>query len=709
MFRHTLLIALIITALSPWLTALPNHPDHAHITDSLRTALRNARTAADSVHTLCNLYDILPRDASTAIGDTLYHTAMRAGDQSTALDIIRNQANRYMRDEKMLDTLTQWTLQCADGNERRETLTFIRLMTNMRRARYSDSVERSEILQSYIREIEREPSSDLYEHIALTHGICLLLSEEPSGDLLVAYMDSLGKLINKLPANTYSLRNTYNVHAASIFAISHPDKSMEADMKVLKDIARLEKHYKENGRVYRNYHPTFYTIYTRLLSNFAILTPQQVEEYYHKALEQIPADEAIKNTYDKAPMPDIYYAMYHKDYRRALPLLTKVIDEPYVKGRRRQLLRYMMECAEALGYKETLLDVSRQYAEALQKELDDRSSKSYRELQTAYAIYEMKHNLGAIEMQRRESVAAMQRTVIIVSLCALVILVILVIFLFRQYRKNRLLAQNLSHSNKLLVTEGENLRKSTAELIRARDQAQKANNLKSDFIKNMSYEVRVPLQAITEYSHLIADCVAGSSYTTAGTTPNPSAKHLTHFADLLELNSELLSTIINDVLSLSEIESNPLPVQMQVVQLKALCEATISSVRHRVKPGVTLSLAPDTPKADFFTDPTRLQQILNNLLTNAAKFTSSGSITLSYEMDKEYKNMIFSVTDTGIGIPPKNKERIFERFFKLDRDSQGAGLGLTISRLLARNLGGDLWLDTTYTKGARFILSLPKR
>lgn len=708
MSRYTSIIALIVTVLSSWMTASPNGHDQ-HITDSLRAELRSARTATDSLPTLCNLYDILPRDASTALGDTLYHTAMRAGDQSTALDIIRNQANRYMRDAAELDRLSQWALTCSDGNERRETLTFIRLMNNMRRARYSDSVERNEILQSYLEEIERGPNTDLYDHIALTHGICLLLSEEPSGDILVAYMDSLGKLINRLPANAYSIRNTYNVHAASIFAISNPEKSMEADMKVLKDIERLEKHYKENGRVFRNYHPTYYTIYTRLLSNFAILSPQQVEEYYHKALEQIPADSAISSTYHNAPMPDIYYAMYHKDYRRALPLLTQVIDEPYVKGRRRQLLRYIIECAEALGYKETLLDASRQYAEALQKELDERSSKSYRELQTAYAIYEMKHNLGAMEMQRRESVAAMQRIVIIVSLCALIVLIVLVIFLFRQYRKNRQLAHHLSHSNKLLVTEGENLRKSKTELIRARDQAQKANNLKSDFIKNMSYEVKVPLQAITEYSHLIADCVANTSVSSTDSKPNPSAKHLARFADLLELNSELLSTIINDVLRLSEIESNPLPVQPQVVQLKALCEATVASVKHRVGRGVTLSLAPDAEKIDFFTDPMRLQQILNNLLTNAAKFTTSGSIVLSYAMDKDDKNMIFSVTDTGIGINPENKEKIFERFVKLDRDSQGAGLGLTISRLLARHLGGDLWLDTSYKNGARFMLSLPKR
>lgn len=695
--------------LLPAIAMTQNVPD-IHIIDSLRTELSQARTASDSVTILCNLYDVLPRDASTAIGDTLYHTAMRADDQRTALDVIRNQANRRKRDADYLEQLTRWTKECNDGHDRRETLTFIRLMYNLRRTRYSDSVERKHALQKYLEDIEKAPDADLYDHIVLTHGICLLLSEYPSGEILVAYMDSLGKLINKLPPTSYALRNVYNVHAASIFATSHPEKSMEADMKVLKDISKLEKHYHDDGRIYRKYNSTYYTIYTRLLSNFAILTPEQVEDYYQKALAQIPADTAIRNVYNKAPMPDIYHAMYHKDYRRALPLLAKAIDEPYVGARRRLLLRYMMECAEALGYKETLLETSRQYADAMQKEMEERSSKSYRELQTAYAIYEMKHNLGAMEMQRRESVAAMQRIVIIVSAFALVVLVILVIFLFRQYRKNRQLAHNLSHSNKRLVTEGENLRKSKAELIRARDQAQKANNLKSDFIKNMSYEVKVPLQAITEYSHLIADCVANTSVTQPDApASSPSARHLARFADLLELNSELLSTIINDVLRLSEIESNPLPVQPQVVQLKALCDATLTSVRHRIKPGVQLRLDPGAQKIDIFTDPSRLQQILNNMLTNAAKFTDSGSITLSYAMDKDDKNMIISVTDTGIGINPENKEKIFERFVKLDRDSQGVGLGLTISRLLARHLGGDLWLDTSYKSGARFCLSLPKK
>ena len=110
----------------------------------------------------------------------------------------------------------------------------------------------------------------------------------------------------------------------------------------------------------------------------------------------------------------------------------------------------------------------------------------------------------------------------------------------------------------------------------------------------------------------------------------------------------------------------------------------------------------------LFTDPQRVHQILLNLLTNAAKFTPKGSITLAYSVDSEKETVTFSVTDTGIGIKADKKDLIFERFVKLDKETQGAGLGLTISRLLARILGGDVILDTTYTKGARFLLILPK-
>lgn len=691
-------------------TAIAGHTANGnrHVIDSLRTELTSAHTTADSIPILCNLYDALPIGRSTPLGDSIYHIAMRAGDTRTALDIIRDQAGRYMTNDSALKSLTAWALRCPDGNDRKETLTYIRMTSNIRRASYGDSRDREEALKEFIEEIGTNNHTDLYDRIAITHGICMMLYNEPNGKLLTTYLDSLGRLINRLPATAYSLRNAYYAHVATVYATSDPQKSVAADMNTLSDIDNLERYYRNRGRVFRNYHETYYTIYTRLLSNYAVLDSAKVEEYYNKALAELQYDPAIRADYTKTPLPDIYYAMFHKDYRRVLPLITEALESPQSKRQRMTMMRFVIECARQLGYKSTQLKATTDYAEALQSELDERASSSYRELQTAYTMYDMKYRMEQMEIEKSEADASMQRAISIAAISILVVLTILVAFLSVQYRRNRQLTRNLANANERLVSESESLKQSRAELIRARDIAQKANNMKSDFIKNMSCEVRVPLQAINEYSHLIADC-ADYAPDNTDSGQKSSSKHLARFADLIEHNSELLSTIVEDVLRLSEIESESMPIYPKVINVKSLCEATIESIRHRVKPGVELTLDPACQPMDLYTDPTRVQQILNNMLTNAAKFTEHGSITLSYKHDESTGNAVFTVTDTGIGINPDNKERIFERFVKLDHNTQGAGLGLTISRLIARMLGGDLYLDTSHTPGSRFVFSIPKK
>ena len=665
------------------------------IEDSLRAELERAQSPADSLPILGNLYDLLPRSESTRLGKLLYQTACRAQDPVTAFDILRNQANRYMSDDSMLNVLKTRALEWPSSEDREETLTFIRMMDNMRRGKYGDSEDRSDFLASLLEEMSSDHSEDLFKRIEILHGMCMLLSKGTNSELLSVYMDSLGTLVNKLPANAYSIRNAYNVHAASAYTGLDAEKALAADRRLLSDVNRLRRYYQDKGRVFRSYGPTYYTIYSRMLASFEHLTPYEVEDYYAKAKAYIETDPAIKATYERTPTPDIYYALYKHDWRKAASLIQSTVIPP---NRSRIMLRYLMQCADSLGDNELLLDASTRYANVLEEELHERARGLYRELQVAYAVYDMRHHFGRIEKERSEGIAAMQRCIIIISGIALVALIILVILLLGKSRKNRDLAASLAASNEQLRAESESLRLSREESVRARAQAEKANNLKSDFIKNMSYEVKVPLQAITEYSRLIADC--------AGAT---GTKHISRFADMLELNAELLSTIVNDVLRLSEIESSPMPVHPQVVNLQTLCSATVEAMRHRVAHGVDLRLDTSAGRVDLFTDPARVQQILNNLLTNSAKFTSKGSITLGYSEEPDGSAVKFWVCDTGIGINPENREKIFDRFVKLDRDSQGAGLGLTISRLIARRLGGDLILDTTYKgPGSRFVLTFPK-
>lgn len=666
------------------------------VADSLWIELAEATIPGDSLAIMTNLYDVLPRAKSTQLGQQIYGVAQRANDPVTALDILRNQANRYMRSDSMLKVLRQQALEWPESNDREETITFIQMMENIRRGRYGDKSEREIFLTELLSEFGDTDIDNLHHRIALLHGVCMLLSNDSNSELLSVYMDSLGSLVRQLPPAAYSIRNAYNVHAASAYSEIDPEKSIEADKRILRDVERLERYYREKGRIYRSYDATYYTIYSRLLANFAELAPEQVEDYYAKAIQYRDSDPATMKTFERFPAAEIYYALYHKDYAKAASLIGKSEIPPH---RTRSMMRWLLACADAIGDQNLALDALRRYATALEDELDHRTRGTYRELQIAYAIYEMKHQIGQMEKERAEGLADMQRGIIISSAIALGILIILVMLLFAKSRSNRELALSLARSNEQLKAESESLRISREESVRARNQAVKANNLKSDFIKNMSYEVKVPLQAITEYSRLIADC--------AGTT---GIKHISRFADMLELNAELLSTIVGDVLRLSDMEAAPIPLHPQVVNLRSLSTATLTAIRHRVAPGVNLTLDPEVSDVDIFTDPLRVQQILNNLLTNAAKFTHKGSIVLSFRECPGSDSVEISVTDTGIGINRDNSEKIFERFVKLDRDSQGAGLGLTIARIIARRLGGDLRLDTTFVgPGSRFILTIPKK
>lgn len=673
--------------------------DNQQLVDSLNYELSRANNPEDSLRIMGNLFDVLPRVKSTEIGWEMIDVAKRGHDDKTALETIRNLANRSVRNDSILKILYNKAATYPDTDDRKETLTFVKMRKNTYHTQYASPAERDSAFREALEIASSNSPSDLYDQIVLLHYICRSIGTFSHGELLSSYLDQLGKLIDKLPAKAFSIRNAYYVSAAIAYAENdESEKAIAADKKLLDGIKKLERHYNQIGRKFRNYNANKYIIYNRLLSNYASLSPREVEEYYQLALKYKDLDNAANETYTHTRTPDIYYAMYKQDYATALDLLKEHIDSRENASRKRSLLKFMIKCAEETGDTKTAMKATQEYNKILEEFVSERSQEKLRELQVRYDIQDIRSRNIELEREKQLSDYQWQKNFTIVISITLVVLLILSIFLFILYRRNRELARKRAEANKALTQESENLRKSRNELVRARDQAQKANAMKTDFIKNMSREVTVPLQAINEYCKLIVDFADGSN-----------KKHLEHFVNLVDLNSELLTTLINDVLRLSEIESSSMPVHRHVVKLNTLCSASVDSMRRRIGPDVQLRFIPVNPEIDLYTDPQRVQQILLNLLTNAAKFTEKGTITLTYGMDDDNSNVVFTVTDTGIGIKPENKEKIFDRFVKLDEETQGAGLGLTISRLIARLLGGDVTLDTTYTNGARFKLTLPKK
>ncbi len=241
----------------------------------------------------------------------------------------------------------------------------------------------------------------------------------------------------------------------------------------------------------------------------------------------------------------------------------------------------------------------------------------------------------------------------------------------------------------------ENLEKKSKELAIAKDKAEEANRLKTAFIANMSHEIRTPLNAIVGFSEL--QCMDDYS--------NEDKKE---FEKIIKENSTLLLNLINDILDISRIESGRVTIDYRPCDVVKLCHSCLISVKQ-ARPLEHVEYQEHYPVDSLFiqTDAVKFKQVIINLLTNASKFTKEGHIRLSFSVDEGKRLITLAISDTGIGVPKEKAEAVFERFVKLNQYVQGTGLGLSLCRIIVERLGGKIWLDTSYTEGARFMFCIP--
>ena len=297
-------------------------------------------------------------------------------------------------------------------------------------------------------------------------------------------------------------------------------------------------------------------------------------------------------------------------------------------------------------------------------------------------IAELNTQIGA-ERLKMENMQATSRYRITLFSIVTGFLLLSLLFLMLYLHRKRKVNLELCHKNE--------------ELLEARDQAEAANKAKSIFLQNMSHEIRTPLNSIVGFSQLI-------------TSPdtNLSQEERQDFCHLIQHNSDLLLTLVGDILSAAELESNRYTMKIAPHNCNKLCREAITTVEHRKPEGVKLYYTSEVDDCyELSTDGQRVCQILINFLTNAEKHTTQGEIHLHCSLTENPGYVTFSVTDTGTGIPPEYSETIFERFEKADNFGQGTGLGLNICCLIAERLKGKVLLDKEYKEGARFVFILP--
>ena len=310
--------------------------------------------------------------------------------------------------------------------------------------------------------------------------------------------------------------------------------------------------------------------------------------------------------------------------------------------------------------------------------------------------YERKHNAAELaiiyETQEKEAKIAEQASLltqqrILVVLIALALL--LLFFAFFAYHKNK--------NAKQLTAMNEELKRKNEELTVANARAEESSRMKADFIQQISHEIRTPLNILNGFTQVITD----------QDSEQLSADEKKDIQQRITENSHRITDLVNKMLELSEASSQTViqrtdhvvvgEIATQAVEDSSICQAVhihFEQLFERVPATVPL-----------VTNRRYAIRALTLLLDNAQKFTQKGTVRLIVRRQPEA--MAFVVEDTGIGIPADQAEHVFEEFVQLDEYYDGTGIGLAVARSIARRLGGDITLDTTYTGGARFVMTLP--
>ena len=250
-------------------------------------------------------------------------------------------------------------------------------------------------------------------------------------------------------------------------------------------------------------------------------------------------------------------------------------------------------------------------------------------------------------------------------------------------RKLRLVSEQLEIANKKLKEYEEKAMK-----------AEKASQMKTLFLANMSHEIRTPLNAIEGFTRIIVE--------------TDSEEERMKYYQIVESNNQRLSSLINEILDLSRVESGEIQLKKEMTDINQMCETIKQLFKFRCPESLKLEFEKPLMTVTMNTDANRLIQVLSNLISNALKHTTKGSITYGFRVISEMKEIEFFVKDTGTGIEPEFLNSIFNTYASQDAEQQkGYGLGLALCKIIVEKMGGTIRVDSTVNIGSTFTFVLP--
>ena len=483
------------------------------------------------------------------------------------------------------------------------------------------------------------------------------------------------ELTEKYKLENYNISNTYAQLANYYITHHQPEPALEALEKAVKT-ANSASHKILAKLTYVEYYSEF--------KDFSA-----AEKMLKECRELFDQDKRLDSLKKRFYRTEAFYYQRSKQFVKALEAVEKQ------KTEEQRLNEYAMSSGQYRLKGEIYRQMGRpdEAVKFLKKYIEVDDSLKIANEQLASSEYATLLNVEKLNAEKKELMLRTKekelsnKTTLIFSL--IILLAILFLFLYRESRLNR----RLKASESELRNKNEELTYSREELRKARDQAEATSQMKTTFIQSMSHEIRTPLNSIIGFSQVLSDHY-----------DNEETKE---FVNIIKANTDDLLRLVTDVLALSELDQyNKLPTNIQT-DINMICQLSIEVAKMQKQDTVEFLFKPEREKLIILSNPERISQLLANLAHNAIKFTTHGSIELTYSVLEAEKKLEISVTDTGIGIPKEKQEKVFERFYKMNSFSQGTGLGLSISRTIAEKLGGSLHIDSSYTDGCRMVLTLP--
>lgn len=691
-----LIVSIMTAVAAPASATADTSLQRQQISDSLRRSLSSAHSAADSLAILYNIFDLSAYNERLQNARDLFAAAKAADNVTAQLDAISHLANiaSAMHDTLIIADILDQVRMLPPSIERDITETFV--SSSMSAARqFVDEQQRADRIHSLLVKMANEDKDDkpkdVYHRIADLFAITYTITGITEGELLTDCLERLDRVISRLPYDkALMLRSRlYTTEAITYGRNDNPQKAVQADRKLLAITDRLQAEYAKQGRPYRDFPTVRYVIYRRMLKNHEALSLEETNAIKAKtdSLCRVNRDCAVSDSV--TPLPQMAWLMKNQRYAEAIPLLMRLKDSSKNIYDRRYYLRLLKEAAVKSGNQEVANSVASEYNDILEQYTSLKSEERMRELKMLFDFQEEKRLNTENELARHRFLSS-------IALCTTVLFAILVVALIvavSRIQRNRRL---IEHNNEELRQERESLEAARVSLAEALEKTRRAEADKSQLVDYVTNEVMNPIAPIVEYSQMIIDNAQGEN-----------KRYLQRFKSVVAVNVKLLQSLVADVQELAVVESGELPVNKAPTDLNSVGRLAVDSILPQVNTDkVCVQFIPSPQgRAVVDTDPRRVEIVLLNLLSNAAKFTTEGSITLVLQIDPE--KAVFTVTDTGCGVPDDKALDIFNRFEKLNPDTEGAGLGLNVCAIVAKAIGGKVYLDTTHRSGgARFVFEI---